>query len=195
MEKELDKKFYDGEIKALNKRHITAESCDKFGYKVGRENGKSFQIANYYLNNKVVAQKLRYPNKQFKFIGDTDSCLLYGEWLWRQGGKMITVVEGELDCISLSQCFNHKYSVVSVRSASSAKNDIRKSLEFLNSYETVVFCLIWMKQVNMLHRMCSTYSSRQSKDCSISEKRSNDMLVKGKVKSCLIQYGKLKLLT
>ena len=81
MEKELDKKFYDGEIKALNKRHITAESCDKFGYKVGRENGKSFQIANYYLNNKVVAQKLRYPNKQFKFIGDTDSCLLYGEWL------------------------------------------------------------------------------------------------------------------
>jgi len=59
MEKELDKKFFDGEIKALSKRHITAESCDKFGYKVGKENGKSFQIANYYLNNKVVAQKLR----------------------------------------------------------------------------------------------------------------------------------------
>ena len=186
MEKELDEKFYDGEIKALNKRHITAESCDKFGYKVGKENGKSFQIANYYLNNKVVAQKLRYPNKQFKFIGDTDSCLLYGEWLWRQGGKMITVVEGELDCISLSQCFNHKYSVVSVRSASSAKNDIRKSLEFLNSYETVVFLFDMDEAGQQAAQDCAQLiAPGKAKIARISEKDPNDMLVKGKVKELL----------
>ena len=47
---ELDKQFYHGETKALSKRKITAESCDKFGYKIGSENGKSFQIANYFLH-------------------------------------------------------------------------------------------------------------------------------------------------
>lgn len=183
---ELDKQFYHGETKALSKRKITAESCDKFGYKIGSENGKSFQIANYFLNNKVVAQKIRYPDKNFKFIGDTSACTLYGEWLWRQGGKMITVVEGELDCISLSQCFNHKYSVVSVKSASSAKNDVRKSLEFLNSYETVVF-LFDMDEVGQkaAQECAQLIAPGKAKIARISEKDSNDMLVKGKVKELL----------
>ena len=183
---EMDTQFKQGEYKPLKKRHITLESCEKFGYKVGNENGKSFQIANYYANNKVIAQKIRYPDKQFKFIGDVTNTPLYGEWLWRDKGKVITVVEGELDCISLSQCLGHKYSVVSVRSATSAKKDIQKSLSFLNSYETVVFMFDMDKPGQEAAKECAQLiAPGKAKIARISEKDPNDMLVKGKVKELL----------
>ena len=37
----------DGEIKALNKRHITQETCKHFNYKVGTHNGSTVHIATF----------------------------------------------------------------------------------------------------------------------------------------------------
>ena len=131
--------FVEGEAKALPKRFINEETTRKFDYRVTRHNGKPCQVANYYKDRKLVAQKLRYPDKSFQWIGSTKECGLYGEWLWRDGGKMIVVTEGELDALSLSQVQGNKWAVVSVKNgAQGAKKDIQKSLEFLERFETVV---------------------------------------------------------
>ena len=60
--------------------------------------------------------------------------------LWRDGGKMCTIVEGELDALSLSQCFQNKWAVVSVRSgAAGAKKDIKRAIDWLEKFESVIF--------------------------------------------------------
>ena len=62
--------FTKGQIKALSKRGINEDTCRKFDYRVAKHNGKSCQVANYHHNQKLVAQKFRYPDKTFKWSGN-----------------------------------------------------------------------------------------------------------------------------
>lgn len=129
-----------GEIKALPKRGISEETCRKFGYMVGLDrNNKTVQIAPYYEGNELVAQKLRTPSKEFKFIGEPKRASLFGQQLWRDGGKMVVITEGEIDAMSVSQLQNNKWPVVSIQNgAQSAKRELSKQLDWLEKFETVV---------------------------------------------------------
>tara|TARA_R110000868_G_scaffold223804_3_gene475680 strand:- start:531 stop:2189 length:1659 start_codon:yes stop_codon:yes gene_type:complete len=132
--------FAQGDIKGLVKRSIAKDTCQKFDYRVATHMGQPCQVANYKVNNKIVAQKLRFSNKTFQWIGDTSQAGLFGQHLWRDGGKMVVVTEGELDCMSVSQVQGNKWACVSIKNGSQgAKKDIQKSLEWLDKFETVVF--------------------------------------------------------
>jgi twinkle protein len=87
-----------------------------------------------------VAQKLRFKDKQFKFIGDTKKAGLYGQHLWRnEGGKMLVITEGEVDALSMSQVQGNRFPVVSVGTgAAGAKKAVANSLEFVESFDRVV---------------------------------------------------------
>ena len=130
------------EPQALGKRRLTEETCRKWRYGVGTFNGKNTQVAQY-LNEegtRVVAQKIRLPSKDFPWIGETDAAPgLYGIWLWKGGGKKVVITEGEIDAMTVSQLQDHKWPVVSVRGgAKGAKRDIKKHLDWLNSFEQVI---------------------------------------------------------
>lgn len=128
-----------GEVKALPKRGIDEATCAKWGYKVGTYNGRPVQIANYIVDGKVVAQKVRFPDKDFTFLGNPKEVGLYGEHLWRDGGKMVVVTEGEIDALTVSMLQNNKWPVVSLpNGAQGAEKSIRKSIEWLEKFETVV---------------------------------------------------------
>ena len=72
--------------------------------------------------------------------GSLKEAALYGQWLWRDKGKNVTVVEGELDALSMSQAFDHKWPVVSVKTgAAGAKKDIKQAIEWLEGFDSVVF--------------------------------------------------------
>ena len=133
--------FVRGSAQPLKSRKINQETCVKWGYETGDYNGKPVQIANYRNSTgQIVAQKLRFQNKEFKFIGDTKEAGLYGMHLWRDGGKMVTVTEGEIDALSLSQAQGLKWAVVSVPTgAAGAARAIKKNLEWLLKFESVVF--------------------------------------------------------
>lgn len=138
------KKRYAGLVEggihsALDKRRLTQASCAKWDYQVSPERG--VQIANYRdAAGNVVAQKLRTANKRFSFVGDPKAALpLYGQWLWKAGGKRIIVTEGELDAISVSQVQDHKWPVVSVpNGASGAKRSFAAAIEYLSAFDEVV---------------------------------------------------------
>lgn len=130
-----------GEVKELAKRGITEETCSKFRYLVGQDrDGKKVQIASYFDEEGVlVAQKLRYPSKEFKFIGEPKRATLFGQQLWRDGGKMVVVTEGEIDALSVSQLQSNKWPVVSIQNgAQSAKRELSKQLAWLEKFDTVV---------------------------------------------------------
>lgn len=132
----------DYNVVHLGKRGIDIETCKKWKYGVGQYDGRPVQVANYCDDSgSVVAQKLRFSDKSFRWLGDTSKVGLYGSHLWRDAGKMVTIVEGEVDALSLSQCFNLKWPVVSIpNGAKSASKIIAQNLEWLETFETVVLC-------------------------------------------------------
>lgn len=130
----------NGEAKALKARGIPANICSQYNYKIGVDNkGNSCQIATYYNKDKQpVAQKLRYKDKTFKFIGENKEALLYGQQLWASGGKKLTITEGEIDALSVAVAFDGKYPVVSIpNGAQGAKKAITKHLEWVSSFEEI----------------------------------------------------------
>ena len=130
----------EGTTEALPNRKIDEETCKKFSYQTGTYNGEPVHIANFFDKNyNQVAQKLRFQNKKFTWLGDADKITLFGQNLWRDGGRMVIITEGELDALSVSKVQNNKYPVVSVPSgATSAKKYIKKELEWLSKFDSIV---------------------------------------------------------
>ena len=126
---------------ALEKRRIDLDTCEKFGYKLGKLNGNIVEIADYILNNEIVGQKIRGHPKSFTCRGNMRDAPLWGQQLWRDNGKMLIVTEGEIDAMSAYQAMGKTYPVVSVpNGAAGAAESFRRNLEFLNSYEAVYIC-------------------------------------------------------
>ena len=133
--------FLTGTHEVLVKRCLTEKTVKFWDYETTTINGNVAQVANHKTKDgKTVAQKVRTAGKEFSVKGNMKEADLYGQWLWRDKGKSVTIVEGELDALSMSQAFDHKWPVVSVKTgAAGAKKDIKKAIEWLEGFESVVF--------------------------------------------------------
>ncbi len=133
-----------GEFRALGKRQLTEETVKKFGYSVSKDSkGNICQVAPFKRDGRVIAQKVRYADKQFKYIGEKGAGL-WGEHLWKPGGKMLVITEGEIDAMTVSQLQNNKWPVVSLPNGADkigkgAAKDVSKSIDFVTSFEKVIF--------------------------------------------------------
>lgn len=129
-----------GEYRPLTKRKISEDTCKKFGYFIGTFKGKAVQVASYH--NKAgenIAQKLRFPNKDFLTRGDFKSATLFGQHLWGEGGKRLVINEGEIDCMTVSQLQGNKWPVVSLpNGAQGAVASIKSQLEWVMSFGEVI---------------------------------------------------------
>ena len=120
-------------------RGITEKTMRLYGYESISKDGKKAEIASFYQDGKIVAQHLRGPNKTFRWIGEASNPSLWGQNLWKNGGKRLIITEGEYDCMTVSQLFNNKWAVVSLpNGAAGAVKAIKDNLEFVNSYDEVV---------------------------------------------------------
>ena len=124
----------------LEGRQLTDEICGKFGYRVAKHGSDIIEVADYVRDGTIVAQKLRWPNKQFRCVGDARGLPLFGQQLWRQGGKWIVVTEGEIDALSIAQVTDGKLPAVSVPTgAAGAVESVKQNLDYLNTFERVIF--------------------------------------------------------
>ncbi len=173
----------EGEYKPLKKRLINEITCKKFHYQIGTYANRNCHIANYYNRNlDVVAQKLRFANKDFKWLGNPQSISLFGENQYRDKGKIVCVAEGEIDAMSISQLQGNKYPVVSVPSgAASAPKFIAQSIEWLEQFENVVFMFDQDEAGKEAAKECaSIITPRKAKIANFELKDANEMLVNGK---------------
>lgn len=181
---EKDARFVEGESAPIRKRGLSQDTCAKFGYRVGEYAGRPCQIAPYRgADGKLCGQKLRFPDKSFMMLGRASG--LFGEHLFRDGGKMITITEGEIDCLSVSQAFGNKWPVVSVpNGAKGAAKAIKSSLEFLEKFETVVFFFDNDKPGREAANECALLLSPGKAKVvgGIAAKDANDLLVQGNIK-------------
>ena len=167
---------------ALPKRKINSETCGIFKYETGEYKGKNCHIANYYDKDyNKVAQHLRFPDKSFVWLGDTSSLSLFGQHLWRDGGKQIVITEGELDAMSVSQMQNNRFPVVSVPSGSaSAKKYIKRELEFLSKFENIILMFDNDEAGNKASVECANVLPvKKVKIAKLRGKDANELLQKG----------------
>jgi twinkle protein len=122
-------------------RGVTSATMEHFGVqtKVSAE-GVPLAIAFPYGD---IAKKVRtIEGKKFHSVGDMSNATLFGKDRFSAGSaKAITITEGEMDALSVFQMLGSKYPVVSVRSASSARQDCAKERDYLNSFERIYVCL------------------------------------------------------
>lgn len=173
----------EGEVTSLSKRKIREDTCSLFQYRTGDYNGKAAQFA-YYFNDmrQPVACKIRFPDKTFAFIGNTKDVPLYGQWLWKTGGKKVIVTEGEIDALTVSQLQSNKWPVVSVpNGAQGAIKSVKKAYEWLNGFDEIVF-MFDMDEPGReaAKKCCELFSPGKAKIADLPLKDANDCLVAGK---------------
>lgn len=182
--------FVVGTPRALTKRGISQATCEFFSYGIGEFKGKPVQVADYKdKDGNVVAQKVRFADKAFTFLGEPKIAPLYGQHLWREGGKRLVITEGEIDALSYAEASNRKWPVVSVQNgAQGAARSIKAALEWVSAYDEVV---IWF-DMDEPGRKAATevasllppgkakiVSTQGYKDC-------NEMLQAGKTKDIMV---------
>ncbi len=132
------------QLHSIDDRKITLETCKKYNVTVAKEGSMvTDHMYKYYDKDGAhVASKFRRTsNKQFWSEGELSNAGLFGQNVFNQGGKYITVCEGELDAMSAYELLGSKWPVVSIKNgAASALKNCKQSFDYLNKFDTVVIC-------------------------------------------------------
>ena len=134
---------YTGTFNELTDRGISKKTATKFGVRSTiHHNAITKHIYPYFNGTEIVSTKTRtVDSKTFRWDGTLEGTGLFGEQLYSKGAKYLTITEGECDAMAVSELFQGKWAVVSLkRGAAGAVKDIRESIEFVESFENVVLC-------------------------------------------------------
>jgi twinkle protein len=170
-------------------RGINLESAQKWGFTRSTLNGDPVRLFNYRNSaQQLVWQKIRFAGKDFRSKGHKDDMCLYGQWLWRDGGKRVVIVEGELDAISLSQMQGHKWPVVSIpNGCDGAAKALRKNLQWLEQFEEIVLMFDGDDPGQKAVDECKLipFTPGKLKIASLPLKDANEMLMAGRIKETI----------
>ena len=129
---------------AIPDRKISLDTCKKYGVSVSKS-GTMIDKHMYKYHDKdgnhIASKFRRTSDKQFWSEGDLGKCGLFGQNIFGQTGKFVTVCEGELDAMSAFELMGSKWPSVSIKNgAQSAVKNCQQSLEYLNKFDTIVLC-------------------------------------------------------
>lgn len=180
----------EGTVAAIVDRRISQATCQKFGVQVEfKSDGSIFShLYPYYSTgtNELLGVKKRLTDtKDFYYTGDNKNVGLFGQNKCSGRGKFVTLCEGEVDALSISEMFDRKWDVVSVRTgASGARKEVQSQLEWLEGYDQIVLCFDNDKAGKAaIDSIKDLFAPNKVKVVQFPEgfKDANDMLVAGKV--------------
>lgn len=145
-EEEIPETFPKGSIKGISSRGLTQATCREWDYQVRQNAQGEIEHLAFYRDphGHVVGCKVRNVGtdgsaKEFYWVGSAKENL-FGRHKWPSGGRMLTILEGEIDTLTVSQCYAHKYAVVGVpNGAHEAAKAVAKNLDWINTFDKVVF--------------------------------------------------------
>jgi twinkle protein len=174
----------DVEIKPLPSRKISVETCGHFGYGVSTFKGNPCQVAPYYSEDgRLVAQKVRLPNKDFIWLGTMKDALPFGAHAFPRTGRKIVVTEGELDALAMSQVQKNKWPVVSIGCGAGPqiKKWFAERLSYFNGFEEVVLMFDSDEAGKSAANAAAQVLGHRARIADLPLKDANDMLVEGRV--------------
>jgi twinkle protein len=131
---------------AITDRRISLDTVKKYGVTVENAPNSREPIRQHYpyydSSNHFIGTKVRsIADKRFSTSGDMKHNTLFGQQLFKNEGRFVTVTEGELDALAAFEMLGSKYPVVSVsKGAAGAVKDFKANLEWLEGFENVVIC-------------------------------------------------------
>ena len=141
----VDFKDINGGIYApLSDRYISQQTAEKYRVKsIFNSQGVIAQhLYPYYIHNELTATKIRtIKDKDFTWKGSPTGTGLFGQNLFKEGGKYITITEGECDAMAAYELLGSKWAVISIKhGAPSAVTNIKENLEYVESFDNIVIC-------------------------------------------------------
>jgi len=188
-----------GVFAALTDRRVSQGICEKFGVTV--EYGTEGQITKHHYpyhdktTGKIAGSKVRVvDNKQFYATGTYENTGLFGQQAFKEGGKYVTVVEGEADALAVAEMFDGKWPVVSIKAgAASAVKDIKNSLEWLESFENVVICFDTDEAGQKAAKAAlQLFSPNKAKNCCLPLKDAGEMLKANRIREFTSEWWNAK---
>jgi twinkle protein len=183
-------------IDSIPDRAISKQTCEFFGYGQTAYTGciggrdvinESVHVATYKTSLGLpVSQKLRTMTKEMKLLGSAKETPLYGQWLWEPNpNKFVTVVEGEIDALSVVEVQGKQFACVSVPfGAGSAKSSLKANLEWLQGFKYVVLALDNDESGHTATKECiSLFEPGKVRVATWQLKDANEMLVEGKAQN------------
>jgi twinkle protein len=124
--------------KPLPARGIKKETAEK--YRTWQE-GDTYYFPSFK-DRQYVGLKSKRPEgdvNHYNWVGSQGD--LYGQWLFPPGSaKYITVTEGYEDAMAGFELLGSRFPVVGVLNGTgTAKQDVKRNWEYLNSFDTIVF--------------------------------------------------------
>ena len=169
-----------GNVLPITDRNISQATAQQYG--VTQTEGKHF-YPYYDVNGSQVANKVRHTaNKSFMAEGSMSKATLFGQQLFNQGGKYITICEGEIDAMSAYEMTGSKWPVVSIRNgAQSAVKDCKEQFEYLNKFEQIVICFDNDEHgIAAAQKVAQIFEPNKAKIMHMTLKDANEYLMKGK---------------
>ena len=165
-----------GMLKDIPDRFITEDTCRK--YEVTIQGNKHFyplfDETGIHIANKVR----RVDTKDFYTEGKVSSGTLFGQKGFAEGGKYITLCEGEIDALSTYQMLGSKWPVVSVKTgAAGAAKDAAKDYDFLTSFDNIIICFDNDDAGNKAAKKVAEVLSPKAKIMPMQYKDANDYLL------------------
>ena len=177
-----------GQFTAIADRGITIDTAKAYGITVTGDK----QIYPYHdVNGQHVANKVRHVStKDFHAEGRLSQAGLFGQHLFRDGGKYITITEGELDAASAYQMMGSKWPVVSVRNgAQSAVKDVKAQFEWLNKFDNIVVCFDNDEHGNAAAaKVASIFEPNKCRIVKLKAKDANEYLKHGKTEEFIKRW-------
>ena len=131
----------EGDFVALTDRGISLPTAKKYNVKAVTNNRGEIvkHFYPYCVASEITSYKLREAGKLFTWRGNSQGTGLFGQSVFKDSGKYITLVEGECDAMAAYELLGSKWPVVSIKSgASGATRDVKNSIEFLEKFDNVV---------------------------------------------------------
>ena len=188
-----------GVVAAIPDRRISQNIASKYGVTV--EFGTEGQIVKHHYpyydkdSKNIIASKVRVcENKNFYSTGDFHNVGLFGQQAFQSGGQYITITEGEVCAMAVSEMFDGKYPVVSIRSgAAGAVKDIKENLEWLETFKNVIICFDSDKAgQDAAKRVLDLFSPNKAKNVVLPIKDAGAMLEQNKVQAFVREWWNAK---
>ena len=137
--------FSSGVVDGIPDRGIKKETANFYNVQVlhDRNNNVVKHIYPYYdINNSHIGNKIRLvANKGFSAEGNLPRAVMFGQNKFPQGGKYLTICEGEIDAMSAYELQGSKWASVSIKNGcQSALKDIKANYDYINKFDKVVIC-------------------------------------------------------
>jgi twinkle protein len=137
--------FSSGVVDGIPDRGIKKETANFFNVQVLHDRNSNVvkHIYPYYdINNSHIGNKIRLvANKGFSAEGNLPRAVMFGQNKFPQGGKYLTICEGEIDAMSAYELQGSKWASISIKNGcQSALKDIKANYDYINKFDKVVLC-------------------------------------------------------